>query len=287
VKLKAQWLPDLSAEDYYADRVLDVPTLNYSTAALMVNRSSRHAWHSHPRLGGKPSPAGDGAMSGIILHNLILEGGRDVVTLDYDDFRSKAAKEERDELLALRKIPVLKSKLEPYAEAALNFSRNALEFGINLVSVGRREATIHWQERSRHGLVDCRARLDAVVEAIVYDIKTTSGSAHPDACARRIYERGYHIQASAYRRAVERVEPDLVGRVKFVFLFFETEPPYSVVPLTPSGALRELGDRDWERAVEKWAECRKNDRWPGYVSGIEQVDPLPWALSRDLDQEAA
>ncbi|KKM79757.1 hypothetical protein LCGC14_1346860, partial [marine sediment metagenome] len=40
----------ISEATYHADALLNVPTLNKTTAHVMLTRSPRHAWLQHPRL---------------------------------------------------------------------------------------------------------------------------------------------------------------------------------------------------------------------------------------------
>lgn len=274
-----------TAADYYADRILDKSTLNYSTAKLMVTRSPWHAWTLHPKLGGQRSEATDATDMGNIIDSLMLEDGRGLVEVDADDFRTKAAKEGRDAARSAGKVPVISVKLQQFRAIASKFQKHLADLGIKLD--GQSQVTVTWQEMGLNGPVDCRGRLDHFKRAnlTIYDVKTTSGSAHPEACSRKIYEMGYDIQAVAYRNALERVDFDLAGRIKFVWLFLELEPPYCVTALRPSGTMWQLGETRWKRGVHLWEKCLKEDKWPGYVDGIDSVEPPAWAWNKELEQE--
>jgi hypothetical protein len=85
--------------------------------------------------------------------------------------------------------------------------------------------------------------------------------------------------------AIERIKPELAGRVDFIFVFYELEPPFDVTPMRLSGAFRQIGDSGWRRAVNRWEECLRTNRWPGYVDGIVDVEPSGWAISKDMDRQ--
>jgi hypothetical protein len=56
--------------------------------------SPLHAWHAHPRLNPDYRHDDDTKFDvGNIAHKLMLGRGKDIVVLDFDDWRTKAAKE--------------------------------------------------------------------------------------------------------------------------------------------------------------------------------------------------
>lgn len=273
-----------SAEEYYADKLVEGPTLNYSTARRIVNESPLHAWTYHPKGGGLSDEPTAQSQMGNIIHSLMLDGGKGIVEVNANDFKTKAAQELRDAALAGGKLPIVTVKLQQARAVASKFQSRLSEFGIHLS--GESEVTLLWQEASPLGVIDCRGRLDHLIcnKGQIFDIKTTGGSAHPDACGRKIWEMGYDIQAAAYTSAVAKLLPLMGGRIDFVFLFMELDPPYSVTPLRPDGTMRALGEARWHRAIDTWARCVKNNKWPGYTDCIAQVAPPPWAMSKEIEE---
>jgi hypothetical protein len=276
----------VSPAAYYADPCTG-PSLNASTAKTLITRSPLHAWQEHPRLGGAPREATAAQEHGSLIHRLVLGAGDDIEVIDAPDWRTKAAKEQRDDARTAGRIPVLVAD-HAEAEVAARAIADALAaFGIDLSGgeAGESEVMLSWHERSARGSVLCRGMLDRLVlgrSGIIYDLKTTP-NAHPQACARRVADLGYDIQAAAYTSAVEKLRPDLVGRVEFVFVFAETEPPYCVTPMKPGGMMREFGLTRWQRAVEVWAACLADGRWPGYVESITQLELPPWVMAADAE----
>jgi len=286
----ARILPGVTPEEYHADPC-ERPSLSASIAATLVNRSPAHAWLEHPRLGGvgiEPTRAMD---MGSLVHRLVLGIGPDVAVIDADDWRSKAAREARDEARAAGRLPVLRRQMQE-AEAMATCLRQSLErLHPPIVLDGVSEICITWQEDSASGPVLCRAMLDQLVidgggRATIYDLKTTH-SARPKDCERRALDMGYDIQQAAYCRGLLRARPELAGRIDFVFLFLESSPPHCVTPARLGGILEDLGEQKWRRAVEMWARCTKDNHWPGYVDGPVSLNAPPWALNEEMDREAA
>jgi hypothetical protein len=154
---------------------------------------------------------------------------------------------------------------------------------------GRSEVTAIWSEDAMPAPVTCRARLDHLDGRTIYDLKIVE-SAHPDAIRRHMMTFGSAIQATAYTRAVEHLRPELAGRVRFVFLFCEVETGI-VTPAILGGSMRELGARQWDRAVATWARCTATNTWPSYTDRPVVVEAPSWAIDAEenvlLDERAA
>lgn len=283
----------ISADDYHADPC-EVPALSSSIAHTLVSKSPLHAWAQHPKLGGVPRVASKEMDRGSLIHALLLENGKDVAVIDAADYRTNKAKEARDVARERGMVPVLAADYGS-AKEAVRILRNRLEtLGIDLA--GEKEVTALWTEFADDGTeVQCRGMIDILRHwksgsgsgADILDPKTCR-SAHPDACQKHMNGYGYSIQRTAYVRAIEKVIPETAGRVDFAFLFCEEVPPtWAVTPVRMSGAFRELGERQWRRAVNLWAECLQTNQWPAYVGGAIEIEPPAWAMARDMDQELA
>jgi hypothetical protein len=88
-------------QDYHADPCVS-PSLSQSIAHTLVTLSPRHAWLEHPRLGGQKRKATKAMDEGSILHRLLLGEGVDVGVIHEDDYKTKAARELRDQILTGR-----------------------------------------------------------------------------------------------------------------------------------------------------------------------------------------
>lgn len=158
---------------------------------------------------------------------------------------------------------------------------------------GLSEVAIEWHERTPHGPVLCRSMLDHVIlfgngepreptNALVYDLKIV-GDAHPERCERNADNLGYAIQAVAYTRALNAYSPSLAGRINFRFLFIEPRRPFLLWdPEHLSGAFREMGERQWLRAVHAWGEGLATGRWPDYRTPDRTEITVPmWRLKQE------
>lgn len=268
----------ISEEEYHADPC-PAPSLSASVAKVLVEKTPRHAWQMHPRLGGVSREPTATMERGTLIHKLVLGAGREFVEVAAKDWRTKAAQEQRDAARAGGLVPVLAADLDDAREAALRITENLAASGV--VLSGESELSVTWQEPARDGAVWCRTRMDhfiSEVGATIFDLKT-SRSAHPKACSRHVIDYGYTIQRAAYVRAIERRYPDTAGRVAFVFAFVETEPPYEVGVYELDGMLREHGERLWSEAVDAWSHCLATGEWPGYRRERVQLEAPGWLMA--------
>lgn len=269
----------IPAAEYHADPW--GPCLSASMAHLLVSRSPAHVYARHPRLGNIPAEDETEAMDGgSVLHSLLLGSGPEVVVVEAKDWRTNAAKDQRDDARAQGKIPVLQARYEELAVAAAEIEKNLVRcLGISLQDMAR-EVVALWEEEG----VRCRARLDALdlAEGIIYDAKTVRDGA-PAAFARTMIFNGLDIQHAAYRSAVAHLFPDLAGRVRLEFLRLELTPPYAVSRLGPGGSMRSHGESRWRRALAIWRRCVESGEWPGYGGELHEVQAPPWALEEEME----
>lgn len=281
-RIKFPSLVHMTAEAYHADPCPQ-PSLSSSIAHTIVSKSPKHAYLAHPRLGGSPKAPTKSMDHGSLVHALLLGKGRDILIVDAPDWRKKETQEERDRARAEGKIPCLFDSFERAKETEKELRSELERFEITLDGVS--EMAAFWQETADDGtIVDCRAMFDhwTRARAQALDLKT-SRSAHPDACAQSMVEYGYDLQQAAYKSALGKIFPDLVGRIEYLNLFAEVEPPYCVTPASSAGTLRELGESKWRRAINLWAKCVREKQWPGYVSGVVRLEAPLWALKRELE----
>ncbi len=123
-----------------------------------------------------------------------------------------------------------------------------------------------------------RSTPDARMFRVLAELKTTR-CAQPDVFRWDVQRMGYHAQLAIYRHAIEQAEG---WKPRDVYLFaVETTPPYVVVPYKLSERSLEHG---WRKAQEwhaRWLECEAKGEWPGYTTGVEELDVF------DPDEEAA
>lgn len=275
---------DIPDREYRAD-VGDVPSLSQSCAHILLTKSPLHAWNDHPKLGNNRVEESTQAKDdGTLMHKLILGKGTDIALIPADDYRTSAAKELRDAARNAGKLPVLERKYMEAAQAAKVIRENIAQYAIKFT--GQSEVAAEWFEDGEHGPVRCRGRFDHVDfdAGVILDLKKAR-SAHPKAAARSMIDYGAHIQHAAYSSALEKLRPDHLGRTDFIFLFVEMDAPYAVLPARPDGAMRELGQMAWDRAVKIWERCLRMNRWPAYVDSITTLAPPPWMLTEEISND--
>lgn len=277
---------DVDHDDYIRDPG-ERPSLSSSIAGILAEKTAYRAWHAHPRLGAPENRRGTGAADkGTVLHKLLLGRGQNIAVVDADDFKTKIAKQERDQAIADGKIPIVTHRYEGLVELADHLRKRLALRGISLAG-GESEVTALWE---RDGVL-CRARFDhwAPDELVIDDIKTTT-DASPEAVSKKIYEFGYDIQATAYVEAMETLYPELAGRVRMRFLFLEAnddDPANDACVFEPDGTMRELGRKRWKRAREIWKSCLaagvEETHWPSYPMSLVRIGPPAWAVTKDSE----
>lgn len=266
---------DLPAEAYHAD-----PALSSTGARALLPPGCPAKFH-HEQLHGRPSKREFDL--GTAAHRLVLGDGPDLVCMDYDDWRTKAARAEADEVRAAGGLPLLPAEYDQVQAMADAIRTHPVAGPLFTPGTGRPEVSLFWEDRATG--VRRRARVDWLREPVagrrlvVTDYKTTR-SAAPTAIERAVAEYGYHQQAAWYLDAVHAcgLAPDGAA---FVFVFQEKAPPYvvTVAELTPD-ALRKGAARN-RAGLDIYRDCVASGRWPGYSDGVEHISLPVWADIRD------
>lgn len=245
------------------------PSLNASVAQILLEQTPRHAWMAHPRLGNRGRSESSRADLGTIAHGLLLEDDKSrVVIIKADDWRTKVAKEQRDEARAAGKVPILEKDMDIVGEM-VRVADHVL-MGSTLCNDwldAVPEQTLLWKQ----GAVWLRSRPDKLTkDGMVYWDYKTAASAHPVQFARAAINNGYDIQAALGRRGVKAtkgVTPTVI------FVVQEIEPPFCVSLVSLSEHFLDIADIRLAAAIEKWgAGIAKND-WPSYPDRVMHVDP--------------
>jgi hypothetical protein len=148
-------------------------------------------------------------------------------------------------------------------------------------SQGRAETVVLWRDV---GGPLCRAMLDWWDQPITWDLKTT-GNGLSDRALRMWIATGLDLQGAFYMRGLETAVPELAGRVKWRWVFVETEAPFEARIVEMDGATRAYGDRKAALSIAKWRKCLAEDKWPGYPRVIEHIDYAAWSEANILARE--
>ena len=273
---------NMPASVYYADPC-ETPSLTQSMACDLALWSPAHGYLHHPKLGAEPDEETAAMDRGQLFDSLILCDGAGIEVLDVPDFKSKHAQEMRDMVRAAGKTPVTRAKYDAAIEAVKAIRVRIASFGFDL-SDGDHQVSAFWEESTSEGqIVQARGRLDHLSRdmTLIGDLKTCT-DARPHVLVRHMIDYGYDIQAAAYVSAIEKIYPQLAGRVRVVFWFCETAPPYCVTPVECAGSMKQLGQMKWKKAIDIWARCLATGEWPGYVTEPVRVEAPAWEIAKYL-----
>ncbi|AYD84628.1 RecE-like exonuclease [Mycobacterium phage Paito] len=176
-------------------------------------------------------------------------------------------------------IPVAKSDMEKAQTMAGRVFQHRV--AARLLSKGRAEHSIYWHDDATR--VRLRCRPDFITEGlgrtICVDYKTAT-SANPRQFMRAVAEYGYHQQQAFYEDGLAEIGLTDVG---FLFIVQSKTAPFTVSVCEIDPEIVELGRRQNRVAIELFARCMKQDRWPGY-DGIQTVGMAGWAVKQIEDQ---
>lgn len=286
---------EIDEADYHADPC-ETPSLSRGIAHLLLTRSPMHAHWAHPRLGAGKDPDASKVMdAGSAAHTMLLEKGAKVVTLSgvygpkhklagrpFEDFKTDAAKEERDALREAGHIPVLMSDLPGLRRAAAAVTKHLRwhQDGADFFATGRSEVMVVWRE----GNVLCRILVDRLpddLRAPAYDLKLTELSAAPGGWDKRLRDL-YAFQDAFYRRGLAAVRKTTPPPMRFIV--GELDAPHGVSVMAAAPSLCALADAQVDRAIRIWQQCVQEDRWPGYPPFTSHVEAKPWQVQEAEDQ---
>lgn len=213
---------------------------------------------------------------GKAAHKLVLGTGPELVAIKADNYRTKAAQQQRDDAYADGAVPLLPHEYEQVEDMAAALRAHPIASALLNPAHGKPEQSLFWPDH-RTGIMR-RARLDwlpnqpsANGRLIVPDYKTAASS-EPTKFAKAISEHGYHQQADWYVDGVLTL--GLAERVAFVFIAQEKTPPYVVTVVQPDDAALFWGDVLNSAAIDIYRRCTERDYWPGYSDEVV-LAPLP------------
>lgn len=256
MKITAPGIYAMPAEDYHADPC-PAPSLSSSGARTLASGTPATYWHQRQN-----PPTKRVFEIGSAGHLMVLEPEQfaaRVATLDFDDYRTKAAQESRDMARADGRIPLLAKEVAMVA--AMRDALLADPVAGQAFAGGTAEQAMFWRDREFGTW--CRTRPDYLPPHRRYlvDYKT-SVSADPREFGRRMLDYGYHQQAAWYLDGVEAVTGERPER--FAFVVQEKTPPYlaSVCWVDPEAI--EVGRELNRFAISVFAWCLRRGEWPGY-----------------------
>lgn len=270
---------DIPDHDYHADPVPG-GSLSCSGAKLLLppNCPAIYRWHQdHPR---PPKKAFD---LGHAAHKLVLGVGPELVIVDADNWKTKAAQAQRDQAHEEGKVPLLADDHDRVLGMANIIRQHDIAGRLFRPGCGRPEQSLFWTDPRTD--VWRRARLDWLPNPsdgrlIIGDYKTTE-HADLDAIQAAINNYRYHMQAAQYCDAA--TELGLHDNPAFLLIFQEKNPPYLITPVEINAESVGWGRTLNRQALDIYRQCRETNTWPGHTDGIALVGLPPWQLRRYED----
>ena len=219
---------------------------------------------------------------GTAVHKLVLGIGSDLVLIDAETYRTKAAQEQARQARAVGKVPLLPHERDQAEAIAAAVRAHPVASALFDPDHGEPEQSLFWADATYP--IWRRARLDWLPHRqhgrrlIITDLKTCA-SAAPGAITKAVVNYGYHIQARWYLDAVQALGLD--DDPAFLFVFAETAPPYLITVAQLDEAVMRAGRELGREACERFRDCTEAGIWPGYSQDIELISLPPWARSRE------
>jgi hypothetical protein len=255
----ARVVDGLPPADYFAD-----PALSASGAKKLLAPSCPALfrwWADHPEPHKREFDLG-GA-----VHGEVLGVGDPVRILDFPDYKTKAAQQEKKDAYAAGEIPLLAKEWAMVQAMVAALRRHPVAGPLFAPGRGRPEQSLFWHD-AEFG-IGRRARLDWLTERHVVDYKTCR-NAHPDACSKAMADYGYHQSDAWYLDAVRAC--GLIGDPQGVYVWQEKTPPYLITITQPDPDAVAAGRERNRRAMDVFARCQAAGIWPDYVG----ADPARW-----------
>lgn len=262
----------LPFEDYLAD---PVPGGSLSASGAKTLLSTCPAVYAWQREHGRPDS--DAFDLGHAAHHAVLGDGMPIIPVDAPDWRTKAAREAKEEARAAGGVPLLREQYDQVQAMADALREHPIAGKILHPDRGTAEQSLFWLDDEIG--VWRRARLDALphpaVGRMIYADYKTTRSAKPSDCAAAIARYGYHQQIDWYSAGI--VALGLAEDAAGLLVFQETTPPYLVTVVEPSATALRIGRERNRKALEIFKRCTETNHWPGYADGIELIDLPLWA----------
>ena len=264
------------------------PSISSSTVRELLDTAPRAVWENSRRLNPDYEENNKHIFDlGAAAHAQWVGQGDPIVVIAEDSFRTKAAKEARDDAYANGFTPVLEKEMDrvhDMADAAAEYFGRHPDLAPH-IDRSTREASIFWREAA----VACRARPDMFAlgedvgaPPVLLHYKTTGTTINAHSLPRFAAGQGWEMIAAHYHEAAKA----LTGKdpVQY-FLIQENKPPYlcMVAQLHPvfvaAGAMRR------SRALYLWARCLRENNWPGHIDRTVILLCPPWHENLLVEQK--
>lgn len=268
----------LTLEQYHADMVPG-GSLSSSGARKLLYPScpAKFDWERR-----HPKPPTSAMEFGSAVHSIALGNGAEVVPVDAKSWVGGAAQQERKEIRASGRIPLLDVEFQTANEMCAALRRDPLAAKLLDPSCGKAERSLFWRDEKTGVML--RARPDWLPEPvegerlIVPDIKTTT-EVDGDSISKALETYSYPMQADFYESGIRAL--GIAQDVVFLFIFVRKTRPHLIRVVGVPEIDRTIAAAKNRRAIDLYAQCTASGEWPAYEPGITYIDIPGWAQSRD------
>lgn len=219
---------------------------------------------------------------GTIAHRILLEGHEDdIVLVDAPDWRTSAAKIQRDAAYVDGKTPLLLNQIDgirAMVESAREFIGRSEIAGF--LGNGNPEVTVDWLDNG----VPCKARPDYLTNDWHISLKTTNASGGPEMWLRRqLSPLGYDFSLAFYDRGLLAND----CRVEHRILVIEQQPPYGCFLIALAPDKKVIAQTMVDMAIKKWGECLASGVFPCYSTETYHAEATAYELADAEERELA
>ena len=142
-----------------------------------------------------------------------------------------------------------------------------------IISTAQREVTVIDECSVAGEKIRRKCRIDLVGSGnVLADIKTTL-DAREKPFRKSVVKYGYHIQAYSYLELWNsRCEPSQ-RKDHFLFIAIEKAPPYAIIVHHITPEFVAIGAELYLSAINLYAKCKSENKWPGYSEAIQELEP--------------
>lgn len=225
---------------------------------------------------------------GHAAHKLVLGAGPELRVIEANDWRAKAAREQRDEAHAEGAVPLLEHEFEKVAAMAAALQAHPVASALLSPERGKAEQTVVWRDEEfgvwRRALLDHLPHPVQGRRLIVADYKTTASGA-PGDVPRAMHGYGYHQQLDWYLAGVRALGLHGDREPAGVLIFQEKTKPYLVSIFQPNQQAMDIAHTRNRKALDIYRHCTDTNEWPGYGNDVMPLSLPGWAEWEHFDAE--
>jgi hypothetical protein len=276
---------NLPADQYHAR-----PELSSTGARKLMPPSCPALFRHWLAEGGESKPAWE---KGKAAHKVVLGAGPGLVAVadewgaDPNAWRTDKVKARLAEIRARGDVPLKQADYDDVHAMAAALRRHPIAAALLDPAAGDAEQALIWRD-TRTGVM-CRALVDFLRRPVagrrflLPDYKSTGAEygASPEKVGRSMGDFGYHFQLAWYLMGVRAL--GLAGDdAEALLVVQETRKPYLVTVAQPDPTAMRVGAIRARQALDLYAECVRDDRWPGYSDDVVLAELPPWE-TRELN----